>query len=247
MRVAKTDTIAGLPAPAARSLARLFRGGTFAQDVADSLLSRSGIEDADATFARMEKDGYLVRAELDDDRYVWWEATTLGNALAMAGFGKPIRRKTAERLVAGMLKRAREYNADATKPLYVDRLRIFGSYLDPQIDPLGDVDVELSFGMRTRDHKTISAYTRASGKVFRSFMAEITWPQLELVQQLKNRSTAINITLENIDNITDRSVTIYSIVDDTAAVPPPSVVSWPTTDQVQPGHPQVAKLRSNSG
>jgi hypothetical protein len=52
MRVAKTDTIAGLPAPAARSLVRLFRGGTFAQDVADSLLSRSGIEDADAVFAR---------------------------------------------------------------------------------------------------------------------------------------------------------------------------------------------------
>ncbi|WP_248761226.1 hypothetical protein [Pseudarthrobacter sp. SSS035] len=38
----------------ARSLARLFRGGTFAQEVADNLLSRNGIEDADAAFARME-------------------------------------------------------------------------------------------------------------------------------------------------------------------------------------------------
>jgi hypothetical protein len=100
--------------------------------------------------------------------------------------------------------------------------------------------------MRTRDHKTISAYTRASGKAFRSFMDEINWPQQELVQQLKNRSTAINITLENIDNITDQSVTIYAIADDTFAVPPPQG-SWPTTDQVQPGHPQLAKLRSNSG
>lgn len=246
MRVAKTDTIAGLPAPAARSLVRLFRGGTFAQEVADSLLTRNRIEDADAAFARMEEAGYLVRAELDNDRYVWWEATTLGNALAMASFGKPIRRKTAERLAAGLLERAREYNTDAARPLYVDRLRIFGSYLDPQIDPLGDIDVELSFGMRTRDHKSISAYTRSSGKVFRSFMAEITWPQFELVQQLKNRSTTINITLEDIDNITDRSVTIYSIVDDTSAAPPPGVAS-PTTDQVQPGHPLLAKLPSNSG
>lgn len=247
MRVAKAGTIAGLPAPAARSLARLFRGGTFAQDVADSLLSRSGIENAHGAFARMEEAGYLVRAEIDDDRCVWWEATTLGNALAMASFGKPIRRKTAVQLVAGLLERAREYNADANKPLYVERLRIFGSYLDPQIDPLGDVDVELSFGMRTRDHKTIRAYTRVIGKAFRSFMSEITWPQLELVQRLKNRSTAINITLENIDNITARSVTIYAIADDTSAVPPPSEGSWPMAGQVQPGHPQVAKLRSNSG
>jgi predicted nucleotidyltransferase len=71
----------------------------------------------------------------------------------MASFGKPIRRRTADGLVAGMLGRAREYK----KPLYIERLRIFGSYLDPRIDPLGDVDVELSFGMRTRDHNTISA------------------------------------------------------------------------------------------
>lgn len=55
-----------------------------------------------------------------------------------------------------MLERAREYNADANKPLCVERLRIFGSYVDPQIDPLRDVDVdvELSFGLRTRAHKT---------------------------------------------------------------------------------------------
>jgi predicted nucleotidyltransferase len=49
-------------------------------------------------------------------------------------------------LVAGMLERAREYNTDAKKPLYVDRLRIFGSYLDPKIDPLGDVDLRIPCG-----------------------------------------------------------------------------------------------------
>ena len=169
----------------------MFRGGPCVQETADSLLSKNGIEDVDAAFARMEEAGYLVQVELGDDGYVWWEATTLGNALAMASFGKPIRRRTADRLVAGIVERAREYNSDPNKPLYVERLRVFGSYLDPRIDPLGDVDVELSFGMRTRDHKTISAYTRASGRIFRSFMAEISWPQLELIQQLKNRSPAI--------------------------------------------------------
>ncbi|WP_104062345.1 hypothetical protein [Arthrobacter sp. 4R501] len=90
----------------ARSLVRFFRGGTFAQDVADSLLTRNRIDDANAAFGRMEEAGYLVRAELDDDRYLWRDATTLRNALAMASFGKPFRRKTAERLVAGMLERA---------------------------------------------------------------------------------------------------------------------------------------------
>lgn len=139
----------------------------------------------------------------------------------MASFGKPIARRTAERLVAGMLDRAREYNADPARPLYVERLRIFGSYLNPAIDPLGDVDVELSIGQRTRDQEKISDYTRASGKTFRSFWEEITWPQTELLQRLKNKSTALNITLENIDAITDQSLVVYAINDDPGAVPPP--------------------------
>ncbi|GAA5201822.1 hypothetical protein GCM10023346_47130 [Arthrobacter gyeryongensis] len=91
MRIAKSDTVAGLPAPVARDLVRLYRGGTFVQELADTLLRRNGVEDTEAVFARMEKAGYLVKADTDDDPgYLWWEATTRGNALAMASFGKPV-------------------------------------------------------------------------------------------------------------------------------------------------------------
>jgi hypothetical protein len=127
---------------------RLFRGGIVVQDVADTLLSRNGIGNRDAVFARMEESGYLARADLGSDGHTWWEATTSGNALAMASFGQRIRRTTADRLVTGLVDRARRYNADPAKPLYVERLRIFGSYLDPTVDPLGDIDIELSFGKR---------------------------------------------------------------------------------------------------
>ncbi|WP_238703487.1 hypothetical protein [Arthrobacter sp. TS-15] len=96
-------------------------------------------------------------------------ATILGNALAMAGFGKPITRKTADRLVAGLLERARDYNADGGKPLFVERLRIFGSYLRPDVDPLGDVDVELIFGRRITEPKAIHDYMKASGRMFNSY------------------------------------------------------------------------------
>jgi hypothetical protein len=57
----------------------------------------------------------------------------------MAGFGKPISRKTSGRLVSELLARA--YNANQGKPLFIDALRVFGSYLAPQINPLGDVDI----------------------------------------------------------------------------------------------------------
>ena len=89
-----------------------------------------------AVTTRRYQSDRLVKVDLGDGGYVWWEAATLGNALAIASFGKPIRNRTADRLIAGMLDRARDYNTDANKPLYVERLRIFGSYLDPRRDPL---------------------------------------------------------------------------------------------------------------
>jgi len=71
----------------AKNLVRVYRGGTFAQEAADGLLRRNGVEDTDAAFTRMEKAGYLMKADIDDPGYVGWEATTLGNALAMARSG----------------------------------------------------------------------------------------------------------------------------------------------------------------
>jgi predicted nucleotidyltransferase len=222
MRIAKSDTIGGLPAPLARSLVRKFRGGPTVQDAAQQLLKENGFESADTVFAGLEAGGYLEKFDTDSDGDVWWEATILGNALAMAGFGKPISRKTADRLVAGLLERAHEYNADGCKPLFVERLRIFGSYLRPDVDPLGDVDVELIFGRRITDPKAIHDYTKASGRMFGSYIDQLMWPQTELVQHLRNRSAALNITLEDVDRFTDKSEVVYTVDGDPGAAPPPA-------------------------
>jgi Ser/Thr protein kinase RdoA (MazF antagonist) len=61
-----------------------------------------------AVFARLEAAGYMEKVRDDDnDGETWWDTTIQGNALAMASFGKPISRKTANRLISGMLDRAR--------------------------------------------------------------------------------------------------------------------------------------------
>ena len=76
MRVAKTDVIAGLPAPVARSLVRLFRGRPVVQDAADRLLQDHGLGDARAVFTSLEAAGYLEQVDFDfDDDYIWWETT----------------------------------------------------------------------------------------------------------------------------------------------------------------------------
>jgi hypothetical protein len=87
---------------------------------------------------------------------------------------------------------------------------------------LGDVDVELVDGWRMTDQKARRACTAASGKKFNTYVDEMMWPQTEFVQHLRNRSAALNITLEDIDLITDASRILYSIDDDPDAAPPPA-------------------------
>lgn len=120
-----------------------------------------------------------------------------------------------------MLDRARAYNSDPDKPYYVQRLRIFGSYLDKSIDPLGDVDIELVLGQRTTDTKKLLRYATASGRSFPTFTDHLLWPQMEVVHILRNRSAAISITMEDIERLTVHVMPIYSISEDDSAAPPP--------------------------
>jgi predicted nucleotidyltransferase len=221
MRVSKTDVIAGLPAELARAIVRRFRGRQLpAEAVADLL---EGTEhDLGTVFASLEAEGYMEKSDIDGDGDSWWDTTIQGNSLAMASFGKPISRKTANRLVAELLQRARAYNMDPSKPMFVDKLRVFGSYLDPEKDPIGDVDVELTYGRRITDQQALRDYTRASGRSFGTYVDQVLWPQTELFLHLKKRSAYINITLEDVSLLTETYETIYSIDDDPQAVTPPS-------------------------
>ena len=221
MRVAKTDTIAGLPAELARAIVGKFRGREMVAEVVADLVEDTGFEH-EAVLAGLEAAGYMAKVRVDNDGDVWWDTTIQGNALAMASFGKPISRKTADRLVAGLVERAQAYNRDPGKPLFINTLRVFGSYLSPGIDPLGDVDIELTYGRRITGQTALSDYTKASGRAFGTYFDQLMWPQTELVRHLKKRSAFINITLEDITRITDTFDTIYSIDQDPGAVPPPA-------------------------
>lgn len=220
MRVAKTDIIGGLPASLARSIVRKFRGREMVAGVVADLLEGTGLDPADV-LAGLKAAGYMEKVRVDPDGDVWWDSTIQGNALAMASFGKPISRKTADRLVAGVVERAQAYNGDSGKPLFINTLRVFGSYLSPDVDPLGDVDIELTYGRRITGQTALADYTRASGRSFGTYFAQLMWPQTELVRHLKKRSASINITLEDITKITDTLDTIYNIDEDPVAVRPP--------------------------
>ena len=224
MRVSKNDSICGLDAPTARQLMRAYWAER-PVEVACGILD-AGKDAAQHLMRGFEAAGYVERSRLartaGDD---WWVTTVKGNALANAGFGKPISRATATRLLPQVIDRARGYNADPSRLLTITEIVVFGSYLDPAADPLGDLDLAISTVRRETDGKQyvnkVLAYAQASGRHFSAFHDRLLWPARELRMILKNRSPAISITDEDIRELTGRFEIVYAVGDDPDAIPPP--------------------------
>jgi hypothetical protein len=223
MRVSKSDEICGVSATAARQLMRAYYDDRTVEVACDVL--GLGRDAASKRMRAFEEAGFLERSQrvssTGDD---WWATTIRGNALAQASFGKPISRATANRLLTQVIGRARGYNADPARLLTVAQIAVFGSYLDPAVDPLGDLDLAVSTVRRDADgDKHVDkalAYARASGRRFDAFHEMLFWPARELRMILRNRSAAISITDEDISKITDRFDIVYLADKDPDAIPP---------------------------
>jgi len=116
-----------------------------AKDVRDALRNAGGklftrpSEITEAAWAKILDDGLATLSDDPEDggRFCLEIA---GFALVNARCGKPITRKKADNLLAGLAGRAADLNADPEIRGSVVSLQIFGSYLG-ESDALGDVDL----------------------------------------------------------------------------------------------------------
>jgi hypothetical protein len=215
MRLSSSDHVAGLAAPDARKLMRRFGDAKPARAISSWIDTGSR---TDTEVARALADGGYLRVRLVDHYgETWWETTTKGNALAQASFGRPITRATAQRHLTGVIDRAQTFNGDGSHLTDITELVVFGSYLDPDLQHLGDLDLAVVFRSRIPDTTSteefteiLLSYAHASGRRFNTFLDMLSWPDHEALLTLRNRSAAINITLENVRTLTDRWEVVYS-------------------------------------
>lgn len=177
---------------------------------AERLADRLGLAPTDAG---------VVLAELVGLGYIepygdWWRTTTAGNALAMAKATRPIPRARAEIELAAFLSRVAEVNASPRFLFSVEEVVLFGSFLDPDVDPVGDVDVAVTIRRKPTEANVVElslAHARASGRRFATFTDEVFWPEMEVRLYLKSASRVISMTTTD-DAVLERAAhkTIYS-------------------------------------
>lgn len=197
MRVDREATIAGHPIKRVRDFLRRVNSGRW---MAEEIAEHFKIESANDLIAELINQGLLKRDTsfpCDDEFYA------LGpNAqrLINVRFVKRIDRQKADRLVAGLLERARHVNADNYYLFSVAEMRAFGSYIDPTQLDLGDVDIALSLERRLLDGEDIEGFMKReqkraseSGRRFSNILQMLDYAEHEVRRFLKARSPYLSL------------------------------------------------------
>lgn len=148
-------------------------------------------------------DAFLAEgyAEVVPDRDDQLRTTVAGNALAMATARRPVLRRSADKAVVDLVERAKSINTDPGYLYSVEWLEVFGSYLNADVDRLGDVDVYFRLTPRFEGVELrVKALERCrqaerNGRSFPTFTSQLFWPETEVMRKLRGNSTIISLVV----------------------------------------------------
>jgi len=142
--------------------------------------------------------GYIATMENGFDES--WVLTTKGVQFLQARASKPIKRSTADRVLAEFLERVVELNANPQYCYRVEIALVFGSYINTNNDYLGDLDVAILTDRKEPDLE-IHSYrleqriqeVENAGRRFSTWLEREFWPMEEVYRFLRKRSRTLSL------------------------------------------------------
>lgn len=196
MRISREQIICGVPAIALRDAFKRLDSSWDIEYLAGLLKVPS--EQAQECLSCLLGEGYVEPDSEVHGRQLF-RVTLKGGALTLASALKPISRLKAESLVAEVVKRAREVNADPGQLYRVAKLTVFGSYLS-DAEELGDVDIAVGLARKDDEWPPMPEgeyeYARRlpqGARKPRGPFETLAWPQEAVWRILKGKSRYISI------------------------------------------------------
>lgn len=196
MRITREQKIVGHPAIQVRNLLKKMHLESWTEDRIASYLTRP-VPPKPTLVKNLCKAGYLAPVQADWAKLSerkWYKTTNEGLRLAGARATKPISREKAKDIVAKLMERVKELNSSSNDFMYgVASVTVFGSFLTDSPD-LSDIDLSVKLYCKwgapaiTEFDEWVDRRCREAeydGKVFRSYMDRLLWPQKETWKFLK--------------------------------------------------------------
>lgn len=190
MRLEKGQTIGGFPAIAVRDWMR--KSDYFDTDYVGEVFGLS--ESAAQKFLKaLVREGFIRISE----RPGVYEITEDGLRLRNASAGPLISRDKADKLLQGLIERAKTINASPEFTQAVVVMVVFGSYLDPEKDKLGDLDVAVEIlrkpGISVEEEREHIIRDMENGAPVPGGIAYMFWPYKKAIGYLKSRKAGISL------------------------------------------------------
>ncbi len=141
LRITRESIICGVSAMKLREVfLRLDTHSLFGEGYLGTRLSLSPPEE-NSLLSALLAGGYITEREAQNEADRRWSLTPKGIEVRNATALRPIPRQKAFQVLEGVLVRARRLHEESYWLWEVEELVVFGSYLDPERELLGDIDI----------------------------------------------------------------------------------------------------------
>lgn len=211
MKIDKKTLICGIPIIRIRDFVRRYRTpGSFSlQTIMEyfKLTKPSGT----CLLNELLNSGYAEQTKTNE-----YKVSVKGNALAQVKFVSRMNKAKADNVSNEFMKRVEEINGDENYIYRDPKLYLFGSYLNPEADDYGDIDIANELECKINDERftevsqRIVANAIAAGKVFSSIVEEVCYPTDLVLRNLKNRSPYISLhRMDDVETLSAPHKQIY--------------------------------------
>jgi predicted nucleotidyltransferase len=149
------------------------------------------------------KRGYIEKnidpRHIDSSKLDWFDLTDAGREFLRGSAAPRLKRISAEKTVEALRTRIAQINASPEYMVRVTEAVIFGSYVSGG-GTIGDIDVAIKTERKTQEFGDHDDWDRATlkdfqacGRIARTFLDEIDWPDQKVRLHLKNRQRSISL------------------------------------------------------
>ena len=151
------------------------------------------------------RNNYIEDAIFDDNNYYLdkdseYQLTEKGHRLCSARASSPINKTKADKILSEFIQRVIEVNTNDYYLCKIEKIILFGSYLNPENIDFGDIDIAFKLKRKIDDYDEYDKARKKriremeqKGRHFSTFWEKLNFPEKEVLLKLRNRCQYISL------------------------------------------------------
>ena len=209
MRISRTDKINNIPIKQIRDFLMGYNYGYSRCFIPDDVSKHFNLNEINtkSLIKELLKEEYITRNK-QKNRFARGDylLDDKGSMLCSAKLIPPINKEKADKIFIDFLQRVHEINSNDYYLVKVQKLYLFGSYLDKSRDDYNDIDIFYKLKRKISNWNIYNELRQQrisdlanNGKYLKSFAEELKFPETEVLLKMKNKCRYLSLQPLDVD------------------------------------------------